>query len=357
MRKHIVLLAALLAVPAAAADMTSSLKSGKVELRSAGPIAFAPEGILLVGDPVASAIVAIDTADRTRPASIAAPRVDGLNDKLAALVGSTPQDVLINDLAVNPISGKVYISASRGRGPDATPLLARVDGSGKIDVLALDSVKFSRAELPNAPSAERQRMESITDLAYVDGRVFIAGLSNEEFASRLRSVAFPFAATDSGASIEIYHGNHGQIETRSPVRTFTPYKISGQSYLIAAYTCTPLVKLPVAELRAGAHVKGTTIAELGNRNRPLDMFVFRKDGKDYILMANNSRGVMKIETENIDKIESITSRVTAPTAGLPYRTIEELKGVQQLDRLDETRAVILVQGETGSLNLQTIALP
>jgi hypothetical protein len=36
---------------------------------------------------------------------------------------------------------------------------------------------------------------------------------------------------------------------------------------------------------------GTTIAELGNRNRPTDMIVYRKGGKDYLLIANTSRGV------------------------------------------------------------------
>ena len=30
-------------------------------------------------------------------------------------------------------------------------------------------------------------------------------LSNEEFASKLRSVSFPFSSADSGASVEIYH--------------------------------------------------------------------------------------------------------------------------------------------------------
>jgi hypothetical protein len=69
------------------------------------------------------------------------------------------------------------------------------------------------------------------------------------------------------------------------------------------------VKIPVSELKPGAHVKGTTIAELGNRNRPLDMIVYQKDGKDYLLLANNSRGVMKIPTEGADATESITSRV------------------------------------------------
>ena len=46
--------------------------------------------------------------------------------------------------------------------------------------------------------------------------------------------------------------------------------------------------------------KGKTIAELGNRNKPLDMISYKKEGKDYLLMANSSRGVMKISTENID---------------------------------------------------------
>ena len=42
---------------------TASLKSGEFELKSAGPLAFGPEGILFVGDPQAAAIYAIDTGD------------------------------------------------------------------------------------------------------------------------------------------------------------------------------------------------------------------------------------------------------------------------------------------------------
>ena len=146
-------------------------------------------------------------------------------------------------------------------------------------------------------AAQRSRS---TDLAYVDGRLFLAGLSNEEFSSRLLAIPFPFTEAPDGASVEIYHGSHGRLETRSPIRTFVAYKINGEPHLLAAYTCTPLVKVPVADLKAGAHVKGKTIAELGNHNVPLDMVVYQKDGKDYILMANSSRGVMKIPTDGAD---------------------------------------------------------
>ena len=141
------------------------------------------------------------------------------------------------------------------------------------------------------------------------------------------------------------------------MRTFAPYKIKGESYLLAAYTCTPLVKVPVAELKAGSHVKGTTVAELGNRNKPLDMIVYQKDGKDYILMTNNSRGVMKIRTENAGKAESITEPVHGGgTKGLGYDTISSLKGVVQMDQLDGTHAVIVTDNQ-GTIDLDTIELP
>ena len=66
------------------------------------------------------------------------------------------------------------------------------------------------------------------------------------------------------------------------------------------------MKFPVAELKPGSKVKGTTIAELGNHNRPLDMVVYNKDGKDWILMSNSARGLIKVDLANVDKSEGIT---------------------------------------------------
>ena len=200
------------------------------------------------------------------------------------------------------------------------------------------------------------RNESITDIAYVDGRVFLAGLSNEEFSSRLIAIPFPFTEGFDGAAIEIYHGSHGRFETKSPIRTFVPYRIGNDPYLLAAYTCTPLVKVPVAELKSGSHVKGTTIAELGNRNRPLDMIPYEKDGKAYLLLANSSRGVMKIPTEGAGAAPGITAHVSGHE-GLGYETVANLKGVVQMDKLDDGHAVILVQDQSGTLNLETVDLP
>ena len=353
------LLAALLAVacfagPVFAVDLTTTLKPGTPDLKSAGPLAFAPDGILLVGDPSGAAVFAFDTGDRAQANGNDPIKVEGIDQKIAGMLGTTPQQLLINDMAANPFSGNVYLSISRGRGPDAQPALIRVTRGGKIEEFKYQNAKFAKATIPNP--TEKARQDAITDLAYVDGRVFVAGLSNEEFASRLRSIPFPFSDADKGASVEIYHGSHGRFETASPIRTFTTYKIDGKDYLLAAYTCTPLVKIPVSELKPGAHVKGSTIAELGNRNKPLDMIVYQKNGKDFILMANSSRGVMKITTEGIGEAEAITKHIS-DKAGMKYETIEGLKGVQHLDRLDKEHAVLLVRNDAGILNLDTIALP
>ena len=250
-------------------------------------------------------------------------------------------------------------------------MIVRVDRSGKLEAVSLENVPFAKATLsavpeapaPGAPAPKKgmfgggsPRSQAITDLAFVDGRVYIAGLSNEEFSSRLLSIPYPFSQVDNGTSVGIYHGAHGRYETQSPIRTFAPYKISGEPYLMAAYTCTPLVKFPLAALKPGQHYKATTIAELGNRNNPLDMVVYQKGGKDYLLLANSSRGVMKISTDGIAEAASISEPVR-DTAGQPYEKITEMKGVEQLDLLDKDNALVVVRTPSGSMNLETVPLP
>jgi hypothetical protein len=344
---------ALHPVVAADADPAASLTKGTVDLKSAGPLAFGPQGILFIGDPQAAMIYAVDTGDRSAPESRARPDVKGIDEKVAGLLGTEAKGIRISDLAVNPISGNTYLSVARGTGPKAAAVIVRVSRDGKLSEFSLRDVKSASTSIPKAAKG-KTGTEAITHLAYVKGRVFVAGLSTEMFASKLRAIPYPFDKTAPGTSIEIYHGAHGQFETRSPVRVFAHYQIGGEDHLLAAYQCTPLVKLPVAQLKPDVKIKGTTVAELGNRNRPLSMIVYRKGDKDYVLMANSSRGLMKIDLAGVDKIEGITSRIK-DTAGLKYETIKDLSGVQKLDAFDKDHAVILVR--TGGLNLQTIPLP
>lgn len=343
------------------AEPGSGLVAKKLELGSAGPIAFGPPGILFAGDSATASLVAIDTGDTKPNPKAATVELRGINQKMAAALGTAPDQITIQDLAVNPVSRNIYFSVTRGSGTAAEAVLMKLDTAGKLTALALDNISHARVSLPDAPTADAKdrrgnslRMETITDLGYAEGRVFIAGLSNEEFASSLRSIPYPFQSAQKGAGIEIFHGAHGRFETNAPVRTFTTYTIANKPHLLAAYTCTPLVTIPLSELTPGSKVKGRTIAELGNRNRPLDMIVYKKDGKDFILMANSSRGVMKLPAANLDSYQPITAQTEKQ--GVPYETLADWKGVQQLDRFGNDHALLLTM-EAGSVDLKTVALP
>ena len=106
----------LIAVAGFGADLTTSLKAGKADLKSAGALTFATEGVLFVGDSMGAAIYAIDTQDRTAGKADVTIDIKGVSDKVAAVLGTTTDQILINDMATNPVSKNVYLSVTRGRG-------------------------------------------------------------------------------------------------------------------------------------------------------------------------------------------------------------------------------------------------
>jgi hypothetical protein len=344
--------AAVLAVALApAADRTAGMTKGTPELKSISALAFGPDGILFVGDATAGTIYAVATGD-TKAGGKDDISVDDLKTTAGDLFGAKADTVTINDVKANPASGSVYVAVTRGK--DAA-VVKFERGGKKPTEFAFKDVLFSSVKLPNA--TDKNRAEAITSMAYVQGQLVVAGLSNEEFASTLRAIPFPFKDADKGTAVEIYHAAHGKLDTNSPVRTFTPYTVGGADYIIASYTCTPLVRIPVADLKPGK-LKGTTVAELGSQNRPLDVITYTKDKKDYALMANDRRGVMKIDLAGIDKAEAIEKKVSGGgVAGVTFEKVSDLEGVTQLDKLDDDKAVIVVVGKDKTTALKTIKLP
>ena len=340
------------------ANRTAPVVAGPA-FQSIGPLAFGPGGVLFAGDRDAASIYALNLGTQGAGATPGTADVPAIDQKIAALLGTAPAEITITDLAVNPSSKNSFVSVMRGQGASAKPVLLRIDGAGKIDVVDLTKVTSTSVTLPNPPSAapesrQSPRTQTIMDLGYVNGRLIVAGLSNEEFASKLWSVPYPFSATDRGTSIEIYHGNHARLETNSPIYSFVPYNVSGQPYIISGYLCTPLVKIPVSALKPGEKVLGTTIAELGAGNRPIDMILYSKNGQDYLLMSNTNRGVMKIPTSQFGTNEPITARIGG-TKGT-FETIVTMTGVEQLDLLDGGRSIVIAL-QNGSRNLSAVILP
>jgi hypothetical protein len=135
--------------------------------------------------------------------------------------------------------------------------------------------------------------------------------------------------------------------------------IDGEPNILGAYVCTPLVRIPVKELEtSGGKLKATTVAELGNMNRPLDMISYEKDGSAYLLLSNSARGVMKISTAGLKENKGLTEPVRGGgVAGQGFEKVESMAGVIQMDKLNDHSALILVQSENGPQNLKTVALP
>ena len=226
------------------------MKSGTPDIRSLGSLAFGPDGVLLIGDSVSGILFAVDLNDRTPNGEAAGLEVTDIDEKLAAMLGTTAKRVRIYDLAVNPISQNTYLTVSRGRGENAVNFLIRVTPSGDINDVPLTDVLFDVKTISSVVSPEKKnrrgrsvRTEAITDIAYVNGEVYIAGLSNEEFSSTLRVVSYPFDKKEKATSLEIFHAAHKRYETHSPIRTLLPYELQSVPHLLAAYTCTPLVTL------------------------------------------------------------------------------------------------------------------
>ena len=74
-------------------------------------------------------------------------------------------------------------------------------------------------------------------------------------------------------------------------------------------------------------------------------------------MANSHRGVMKMEISSMNTDKLITTRIR-DKAGVEYETIEDLKNVVQLDKLDDTHGLILTYDRTSKKSsLKTIPLP
>ena len=203
----------------------------------------------------------------------------------------------------------------------------------------------------------------MSDMRWHGGKLYVAGLSNQTFASSLRVITYPSTAKQTMTSIGMYHTSHDQTETRAPIRTMAFMTLNGVDYLVAAYMCTPLVAVPVSALTDGAHVTGKTIAELGYGNTPIDMVAYSapdQAGKpvDYLTITNANRNAATIT------VASIAKAVTRPSLSkpVPWSVITGVEVVQSpissaiaMDNLDD-KNFVMARRDLASGNLQLVTL-
>lgn len=367
-----ILTASALALAAGSAIQAQSLSS-------AGALAFDDADTLFVGDAKAGLVHAFDLGDTLADQSAyqlgRAQTFEGrtifnnLDVEIAAILGVEPEQVVINDMVVHKPSKQVFLSVHRGHGPDAEAVIVSLDNGALelVDLAAADHSSMSVGPVPTSATLEfGQPLNTlaITDIDYYQGELLVAGVSNEEFSSKLRRMPFPFTNEISTSSIEIWHAVHAQYETRAPIITQTVAELDGVATLIAIYACTPIVKIPLSELTDGAEVKGTMIGEMGFGNTPLDIvpYVNAWDGTSNVVVTNTNRSAASLSLAGLAAAEAMPEgegvQPVFAVAGVDQFPLP-MSGTMHLDTLDENYAVVVRTSPEDPRNIQlhTIPLP
>lgn len=332
-----------------------------VELTSAGAITFNQDGILFLADSRASNIVALDLTESGK-AEFKGGRdamIADLDLKVAGLLGTTRDKVRFADMARNPRTGSLYFTVSRVSDGGSQPALVRARGSDQVELVSLDKVRNSITPLPEAPAKDAktawgqpQWTLAVTDLSVVDGELWVAGLSNEQFASALRRVPFPFQKTSGLTTVEIFHTSHNRWETASPIDAFLPITLNGTPSLLAGYGCSPIATFSRSDLKKGGHVRGRTVAELGGGSRPVDMVRYESNGKEWILIANSDRTLMRLDPEEIARAPELTKAVdhAFQPAGVGYLPVASAGVMHMVDAGDRI-AVLRRDTDSGAVEV------
>ena len=354
-----------LLLAALACCLGAASNASAADIKSISRLAAGPGNVLFVADWKSARVHAITLAPAAqKPAGIAF-NVLGLEELLSRQVGGAR--VTVEDMAVRPGTAEIYIAVSYGAAK--TPALIMVTSDGRARRVNLGTAKSTSIALRDAPTSDYkfwretpERSFTVTDMKWRDGELFIAGLSNQDFASTLRRIRYPFDSRQSITSVEIYHTGHNLVETRAPIRAMSFATLGGKPYLVAAYTCTPIVLIPLEELKDGTHIRGKTIAELGYGNTPAGLIAYTKTSpgksEDFLMLVNFERGASSIP---VSELEAASARPGmekvvpfGQIAGLDVMPVP-LAGTLRLDNLDE-ESFILVRRQLEKDALQLVTL-
>lgn len=352
------------------AALTQGFQKGALDYKSIGPLAFSPSGVLFFADDQAGAIYGVDLNEKPSTARPYA-QVPDLGATLAARLGTTPTGIEIKDVAVSPVSHHVYLSVRKTDGANQDPAnpanyaLFAVDPAGKVTPVDLTGKPFGRAAVSGKPGYTFRGQgvpRIISDIAYAKGRVLATALSSEQFNSNLVSVPVPFRQDGvERFATSIYHVSHKKQETASPIQTLTVYRDGDREYLMAAYICTPVVRFDLGELKPGQTVTGTTVAELGSGNRPMDLVAYGKPGQQSLLLNNSSFGIMKVDARIAKETQAVNEMTKADRGGrgqTPYPGLEPLPAFKDVKAYAPAADQMLVIKTAGdNLALEPVALP
>jgi len=336
-------------------------------IQSVGPMTFADANTLVIADWRAGRLQALKLPPTLRQPSGSFNLTD-VSTPIARALQTEPNKLRFEGLAFRPESELAYLTLSVIRDDSVPePKLVTVNANGEVTIVDLDTTVRTSIEVSERPAADKfiwrdvpEATLTVTDLTYYQGKLYVAGLSNETFASCLRVYDFPFTGKASATSIEMYHAVHNQIETRAPIRKMVIVPLNGEPTLVAAYTCTPLVTIPLKDLKDGAHITGKTVAELGWGSSPVDLVTFDAGQGPVVLLVNSNKAADLMTVPAIAEAAAKPALATpikwpsAPMLGVSSTYIP-IAGIAHLSNQDENFLGALRRNEiSGDMELVSI---
>ena len=324
-RIFIAVMAALLSVGTAVPSIASD---NVLDIQFAGALEFSPTGTLFVGDNYNGAIYAFDLTKGSAPSQIMPVNIADIDFKIADVLGVPKSALAINDMAVHPVTGEIFISVTRIGNFESAPAIVKVSQDRQISLVDLSATDFKKQSLDHYPDQEttfrprglgqmpplvrdiakgeiKLSSLAIMDMKFHNGELFVSGVAFDNFLSTLRRIPVPFDGKQSAANVEMYHISHDQFETRAPIRAMSIHEIDGKETLVAAYTCSPIVLIDLDDIVDGAKISAKTIMDYGN-GQPVDMLSYSMQGQEMLFLTSNSRSPHVIPVSSLNGAKGYT---------------------------------------------------
>lgn len=332
---------------------------------SAGKMTFVDANTVVVADWRGGQLHTL-TLPPVAPGTPAPFNLKDVSGAIAKALHTRPESLRFEDMAVRPGSEVAYITLSVDRGHPGgrpTPALVTVDATGKVGRVDFDRGRRASVPIRNLPGPDQHLWRdtpaatfTVTDMKFHDGKLYVAGLSNASFASALRIFDFPFKGDAMVASVEMYHPVHNQMETRAPIRKMVITSLNGEPTLVAAFTCSPLVTIPLKDLKDGAHIAAKTVAEFGWGSAPAGMVTFDAGQGPMVLLTHSHKSADLMSVADIADASAKPGLSTPikwpaePTLGIKSTYVP--MRVAHIDNQDATFFAALRRNEaSGSMEL------
>jgi hypothetical protein len=348
---------------------------GNPQLVSAQTIGFGPGGLLFVGDGWSDRVVAIETGDTdiaTRPANVI-DEVPNLMARLANAFGPDVPSGEVNllDVAVNPVTWRVYLAVQRFTTAEVAILW--LDGDGEAHRFSLDDVIYASVSYPPIIGAPGSYVTGIA--ATADMVVALTGKGAFQ-PGQIVLVDLPFRHDGPSRTVttRIYHPTHFQWESGGSIDRGLLYFTlpngsarggpPGEPHLAAAYSDTPVVRFPLSSLERGGEVTGVTAFDIGGGRLVQSLGFDDRSASGslivsiYNLTFDGGWSVARIDRSLLTETVAVDeqARLLFGFDGTPQVNgvdrLYFLDGATQLELIEQGRAVI-VRGDV----LETVNLP